>query len=601
MQGYPAAVTIRNALLRAFFWLSLGAIALVGVLSFFQVRLALQSEIAGNLQSGAAAVLQRIDTFFFAQLENVRIWRRLEVMQDIRVNDVDKRLSSFLSELRAGQGTAYQALFCTDRNGRIIASSDPALIGRQAPEVPRWTVVPGDSTAHVQLEALQFEPVAARTGSTVALRTPVADAFGQGQLGYLYAMLDWHAVLDLLDDAASGPRSTVLIDADGRVIGASRALRDNMDLSQANLQGWVSPRGGPAAVVRDGRVLGHATLLVGAAASSGYQHFPGLGWRILMVETTHQAYQPIWRLLWSMLTVLLLTLGVAVWISTRLAGHIARPIVALTEFTRRFRKGEATRPQASGTAIAEVGELNRAYTDMIVALEESREQIVRAGKLAVVGEMAAIMAHEVRTPLGILRSSAQLLERQPDLGERERELTGYIVSETDRLNRLVTLLLECASPRAPDFKPHDLHDIADNVLNLLAGKADHKGVRLVRDFAAADAWLSCDREQLTQVLLNLVLNALAFVPDGGRIAIHTARDGTVLVVRVCDDGPGIPAELRQRVFDPFFSRREGGVGLGLTVVQQIVQVHHGDIRVTEGPWGGACFDMRFQPQQQDEA
>jgi two-component system sensor histidine kinase HydH len=165
----------------------------------------------------------------------------------------------------------------------------------------------------------------------------------------------------------------------------------------------------------------------------------------------------------------------------------------------------------------------------------------------------------------------------------------------------VTTLLECASPRPPDFKPHDLHEIAGKVFDLLASKADKKQVGLVRDFAAADAWLDCDREQLTQVFLNLVLNALHFVPQGGRIAIHTVIDGEALRVRVCDDGPGIPAELRPRVFDPFFSRREGGVGLGLTVVQQIVQVHHGDIRVGASDWGGACFDMRFERPQEGEA
>jgi two-component system, NtrC family, sensor histidine kinase HydH len=214
--------------------------------------------------------------------------------------------------------------------------------------------------------------------------------------------------------------------------------------------------------------------------------------------------------------------------------------------------------------------------------------------------MAAIMAHEVRTPLGILRSSAQLLERQPDLGDKERELSGYIVSETDRLNRLVTMLLECASPRAPDFKLHDVHDIAGNVMNLLASKAEKREVSLVREFSADDAVLACDREQLTQVFLNLVLNALQFVPNGGRVGIRTATDGDALVVQVIDDGPGIAPELRQRVFDPFFSRRDGGVGLGLTIVQQIVQVHHGDIRVTQSPWGGACFDMRFQRQQQSD-
>jgi signal transduction histidine kinase len=199
----------------------------------------------------------------------------------------------------------------------------------------------------------------------------------------------------------------------------------------------------------------------------------------------------------------------------------------------------------------------------------------------------------VRTPLGILRSSAQMLERQPDLGERERELTGFIISETDRLNRLVSMLLECASPRAPDFKPHGIHAIAGHVLDLLASRAEGRGVQLQRELTAQHSILVCDREQLIQVFLNLVINALHFVPAGGRIVIATRNEQGSIVVSVSDDGPGLPAELRQRVFDPFFTRREGGIGLGLTIVQQIVQVHNGEIRMTESPWGGACFTIRF--------
>jgi signal transduction histidine kinase len=288
-----------------------------------------------------------------------------------------------------------------------------------------------------------------------------------------------------------------------------------------------------------------------------------------------------------------LTLLAAGWVATRLAARIARPITGLTEFTRRYRKGEQARPLRAPATLSEVDELTQAYADMIEALERSREQIVRAGKLAVVGEMAAVMAHEVRTPLGILRSSAQLLERQPSLGEKERELTGFILSETDRLNRLVTTLLECASPRAPDFKPHDLHAIVGHVLDLLASRAQSKRVQLQRELTAPHAVLVCDREQLVQVFLNLVINALHFVPSGGHIVVATRNQGASILISVCDNGPGIPAELRERVFDPFFTRREGGIGLGLTVVQQIVQVHQGEIRATQSPEGGACFNILF--------
>ena len=572
----------------SFFALVLGSITLVGALSFFQFRQALQSEIAHNLQFGASAVLQRIDAFFFERLENIRVWRHLEIMQDIRVEDVDKRLSRFLSDLRVGHGAVYQALLCTDKDGRIVAASDSEWIGKLKPAGNVWIKVPGND-ATVVMESLQTDK-----SIIVALRTTIPDAFGKGDLGYLYALLNWSEVSDLLDDAVTdSKRGAVLLDADGRVIAASAALRQRRNIYSLRLAEWLDGSALAGAHIKDGASLGYASLLVGSAASSGYQHFPGFGWHLLMLEPTDVAFAPIWRLLLAMMVLLVLTLVVAGWISSRLAARIARPIVSLTEYTRRFRKGEQAEPLPSAATMSEVGELNQAYADMIDALERSREQIVRAGKLAVVGEMAAVMAHEVRTPLGILRSSAQLLERQPNRGERERELTGFIISETDRLNRLVTMLLECASPRAPDFKPHDVHEIIDHVLDLLTSKAEHKQVRLERQLLAINSILVCDREQLIQIVLNLVINALHFVPDDGRIVVATHNEADSLIMIVADDGPGIPADLRPRVFDPFFTRREGGIGLGLTIVQQIVQVHHGEIWATESRWGGACFNIRF--------
>lgn len=583
-------MTINKTLLRAFFTLVLGVIVLVGALSFFQFRQSLQSEIAHNLQSGAGAVLQLIDVFFFERLENVRVWRRLEIMQDIRVNDVDKRLSHFLSDLHSGHGAVYQALLCTDKAGRVIAASDSAWIGRSKPAETDWFAVPGEGGTEVVLESMQSDK-----GIVAALRATIPDAFGTGELGYLYALLNWNEVMGLLDDAVAGSeRGALLLDADGRVIAASRGLRLRKDIYSLRLAGWVADGAAGKAHIQTSEALGYPSLLVGSARSSGYQHFQGFGWHLLMIEPTDVAFAPIWRLLTAMVALLLLTLAAAGWISSRLAARIAQPIVSLTEITRRYRKGEKIEPMSVNTTLSEVSELNRAFADMIEALERSREQVVRAGKLAVVGEMAAVMAHEVRTPLGILRSSAQLLDRQTDLGEKERELTGFIISETDRLNRLVTMLLECASPRAPDFKPHDLHEIIGHVLDLLLSKAEGEAVELRREFLAQHAIIICDREQLIQVFLNLVINALHFVPKGGRIVAVTRNEGGSLVVSIEDNGPGIPAELRQRVFDPFFTRRAGGIGLGLTVVQQIVQAHHGEIQVTESPWGGASFNIRFE-------
>lgn len=582
-------MTIRNALLRAFLGLSLGATVLMAALAFFEFRRTLETEIADNLRFSASTVLQRIDTFLFSQLENLRLWRSLEIMQDIRVNDVDKRLANFLSDLRIGQGSLFESLFCTDNQGRIIAASDTGTTGSITPNVELWHRVSG----HGKVEVL-IEPVHQHRGNAVLLRTTIPDAFGTENLGYLYARLNWNEVLGVLDHAVQNEsRSALLLDSAGRILGASRDIRDRLDTRALQLTDWPIAGTESLSYTHAGDALGLATVLVGSAASSGYQHFAGLGWHALILEPTQAAFQPIWRLLWTLLALLLVTLSVAAWISWRLTQRIAEPIVALTNFTRHVRAGQRNRPSTPGTTIAEISELDQAFVDMIEALEQSREQVVRAGKLAVVGEMAAIMAHEVRTPLGILRTSAELLEQQPGLGERERELTGFITSETERLNRLVTLLLECARPRPPHFAAHDLHDIITSVTSLLKSKAEHKGVSLHTELNAGHSVRSCDREQLTQVFLNLIINALDFVPIGGKIVVNTQDEAGEFLVSVMDDGPGIAAELRPRIFDPFFSRREGGIGLGLTIVQQIVQVHQAQISVTESPWRGARFDIRF--------
>ena len=587
-------MTINKALLRALFALVLGAVLLLGALSFYQFRQALRSEIAGKLQFGAGAVMQRIDAFFFERIENIRIWRHLEIMQELRVGDVDKRLSQFLADLLQGHGDVYQVMYCTNPQGKIIAASNPAWIGRVKQPETAWQEIHGTNPQ----DLVVLEPLHGDDRESVSLRISLPDAFGEGELGYLYAVLGWDEVRDLLDSAvADSHRQALLLDAQGQVIAASTGLRRGGNIQGLALQDWIRKHRASEPDVHSGQQFGFGSLLVGSATSGGYQQFPGFGWHLLMVEPTDQAFAPIWRLLWAVSGLLLLILLAAGWVASRLASRIAQPVVRLTEFTRRYRKGEQCQPPSARQTLSEVDELTRAFAEMIEALERSREQIVRAGKLAVVGEMAAVMAHEVRTPLGILRSSAQLLQRQPELGEKERELIGYIISETGRLNRLVSMLLECASPRPPQFKPQDLHAILDHVVELLNGKAEGKEVELRRALNAHQSILMGDREQLIQVFLNLVINALYFVPAGGWILLATRNDGNGLIAEVADTGPGIPEEQRARIFDPFFTRREGGIGLGLTVVQQLVQAHHGEIRIGESSTGGACFEIRFQPYQ----
>lgn len=177
-------------------------------------------------------------------------------------------------------------------------------------------------------------------------------------------------------------------------------------------------------------------------------------------------------------------------------------------------------------------------------------------------------------------------DRLTDIG---REMIEFIISETDRLNALVTTLLNSARPRLPAFARNDIHRIIEHTVELLSAKAAGKGITLATRFDAAEPIISCDRDQLIQVFLNLIMNAIQHTPEGGRIEIATRFRSSSVEVSVCDNGPGIPCAEREKVFEPFVTRREGGIGLGLTVVQQIVLAHKGRIVAVDNLGGGACF------------
>jgi len=233
---------------------------------------------------------------------------------------------------------------------------------------------------------------------------------------------------------------------------------------------------------------------------------------------------------------------------------------------------------------------------MIRALDQSRQELIRTSKMALLGELAAVLAHEVRTPLGILRSSAQILKRNPGLGAEGQELMRFIESETERLNRLVSTMLDTARPRSPELLDCDLHALLQRCAqmhDLRHGEdGERRPVRL--DLAAAHAAVHADGEQLMQVFFNLLNNAAEAAGPAGRVELATHETPGFLCVVCADDGPGVPPELAQRMFDPFVSGRSGGFGLGLAVVRQVVAAHRGEIEVGTSRWGGATFTVKFR-------
>ena len=560
------------------------------LLSFYAAKVALQTEIGRNLQNNANMLMEQIDMLMFERLQNVHSWSHRDVMQEGRIGDVDKRLAQSLTEFEHGYPGVYRSLFFLNRGNQIVAAGDSAMIRKTYQPKTDWieAKVP---QGEVFLETLQLQPPYEQ--ADLFIRAPVPDNYSQVDIGQFYGVFDLRQLFRLFDQAShaqSGEHFVILLDAEGRAIAASSAVRDQKLLLTDTFASW-KPQEQNGIAIHNGKPLTDSSVLVGYANSKGYQGYTNMGWSLLVIQSTKQAFEPIWALWWLFCSVFIVTGiiagGVAQWVS----GRIAKPLFDLTQWVNQFQTITINvPPPVSGTQ--EVRELGAAFDQLTDDLEQSRQQVVRAAKLAVVGEMAAIMAHEVRTPLGILQTTAQMLQWETAISSEGKEMTQMIVEESARLNRLISILLDCARPRQPNMQIHDMHEIIQRVLDLLSSQAQKKTIQIESRFLNHAAFIECDQELLVQVFLNLILNAIQILPVGGKIQISTEyADQTAIKITISDNGPGIAPENRAQLFDPFFTTREGGIGLGLTVTQQIVTLHGGHIWVGESELGGACFNL----------
>ncbi|MGH7798046.1 MAG: ATP-binding protein [Candidatus Binatia bacterium] len=230
-------------------------------------------------------------------------------------------------------------------------------------------------------------------------------------------------------------------------------------------------------------------------------------------------------------------------------------------------------------------------------LKQSQDTLRRADRLSSLGLLTAGLAHEIRNPLVAIRTFTQLLPERYDDAEFREGFQGLALKEVDRICGLINDLLSFARPSKPNVAPENVSDVVDNIARILETQAKEKGVGIAREFGEnlPKAWI--DREQMKQVFMNLILNAIQAMKEGGSINIATrsiSRSGTepageFVQIEIRDTGIGIPEESLQHIFDPFFTSKDEGSGLGLAVSHQIVQEHGGFVTVESTVGRGTAF------------
>jgi two-component system sensor histidine kinase HydH len=248
--------------------------------------------------------------------------------------------------------------------------------------------------------------------------------------------------------------------------------------------------------------------------------------------------------------------------------------------------------------------------DLSEKLEETNRQLRRAEadarraeRLAALGQLSAGLAHEIRNPLGVIKGSADMLSRKVAGSDPLiAELAGYISSEVNRLNALVVRFLDFARPSKLELRPEPITEIVDRALDAATASVPNSGAKIERKYATGLPEIPVDPQLCEQVFVNLITNALQAMQAQENlsdktlrlsIAPEVANGESGLGVVVEDTGPGVPPELREQIFNPFFTSKKDGVGLGLSIVAKIIDDHRGTIRLEENSPHGARFHVFF--------
>lgn len=415
-------------------------------------------------------------------------------------------------------------------------------------------------------------------------------------VGAFIARLDLRFIADTLRETRLGPGARLLVvDGDGIPVARSDGTP---------VTGGASLRGVNLAVDRALGSVTEGSLETGDTVAvyrnlSGYQSLRGVRWAIILEQPTRDAYALAHKTTRDTIVVAVVVLGLALILGFALATRLTRPLHRLAERADAIAGADhaAQAPPAPLDAPGEIGLLAHRFEDMARRIGE-REQLqaalARGDRLAHVGTMAASVAHEVNNPLTTVLGYAKLLVEDKPEDHPDRAGLELIADEAARMKTIVGSLLDYSRAEKPD-RTHmaDINELLARTAALMAPQLRRARVELALDPGDPLPKVAADAHALQQVLVNLVHNAAQAMPDGGRVTVSSRLGETDAVeVTVTDQGPGVPAEERERIFDAFYTTKEpgAGTGLGLAVCKHLIAQHDGTITVDDGAGGrGARF------------
>lgn len=275
---------------------------------------------------------------------------------------------------------------------------------------------------------------------------------------------------------------------------------------------------------------------------------------------------------------------------------LTSPVKVLLRSTRKLKAGDLDHRVVR--LQDEFGELADAFNEMAESLKGHLQKMQRTEQMAVVGKLSAGLAHEIKNPLAGIKVAMDVLGKEEYLTDEDKEVVHKVGKEIAQLEVLMRSFLDFARPPKPRIEPVEVNSLLESALTFHAGSARRGAgpsrTEVVRELGELPR-TGADPMQLHQVFLNLVINAVEAMPDGGTLTVRTAFEAEERMIRIeiADTGRGIEPRHQATIFQPFFTTKPKGTGLGLPICRQLVEQHDGTIEAAENPGGGSCFRIRI--------
>jgi signal transduction histidine kinase len=509
----------------------------------------------------------------------------------------------------------YVRVVIADRRGVLVASTDP-----QAPylndEQEWWQEAFEEGLDSAYVSSLRLDP---RLNDYVfEIAVPIPGGSQAEPIGAIGLVIRRTVLLGTILPIRVGDTGHgMLLDTEGTPL-ICPVLPPTAHLIHEALLNQIA-RDQPLWFVADNDAHGGRDSIVGAAPVR-FAHklttssLGGERWFAFIRQQPEETYAPIYSLL---VRVGMIGFGLVVGLASfgfLVGRRIVRPILVLRNEADLLRRNVAALPESTPAQPAEsppsslqigtgdeIEDLARTFDAMRRSLEESlrtvktqQEELIRREKLASVGQLLAALAHDLRNPLGVIRSSAQLVLERQQADEVKQEVARYIIDEVDRLTHRINDFLRYARQKPPEPKTLAPEALAEDALWQWKAQGGHGRIEVITNFGEHLPRINVDPHQVKEALVNLLLNAREAMPDGGRLTVTTRAGAEHHVeIEVADTGCGISPVNLDKVFEPFFTTKEYGTGLGLTNVKRLIQDNGGTLTVDSEEGKGSRFVIRF--------